>query len=92
MNWYDFSKRMGKKGKHAIYECLCQSLVVGEFQNVVDVVPFGDLHRLVRTAIINYKRFNAVNAVNFIGQILERDGEGGLFIQAGNLDDEFHDE
>ena len=59
---------------------------------MIDVVFLGDLHCLISTAVINHKRFNAVNAVNFLGQILERDGESGLFIQAGNLNNKFHDE
>ena len=67
-----------------------QALVVGQADDVVDAVLARDLDRAVGRAVVDDQPLDDVEARQLARQVAQRDGEGLLLVQAGDLDDELH--
>ncbi len=68
-----------------------EALVVGEPDDVVDAVPACHLDRGVGRAVVDDQPLHLVEPGDLARQVAERGGKLCLFVEAGDLDDEFHD-
>ena len=49
-----------------------------------------DLRRAIRRTIVNDQNLDFINTGNFARNIINRSGQGFFFVEAGNLDNQFH--
>ena len=49
-----------------------------------------DLRRAIRRTIVNNQNLDFVNTGHFARNIVHRSGQGFLFVEAGNLNNQFH--
>jgi hypothetical protein len=61
-----------------------------EAHDVVDAVIARDFCRTIRTAVVDDQDFDAVDAVNLLGQFRQRDGKGFLLVEARDLNHQLH--
>ena len=74
---------------HARREGVPEAPVGRKPDQVVDTVIEGHLCGSVSTPIIDDQDLDRIDPIDLAGQVAERGGEGGLFIEARNLDDQF---
>lgn len=77
-------------GVQPSHEGLGQSLVLGVGNDMINAVLAGDGSGVVRGAVIDDQPFHRVKAWNLAWQVSQGNGQGGGFVVAGDLDDEFH--
>jgi hypothetical protein len=86
---------IGPELQAGVYACLerrGQALVVGQLDDVIDTVGPGHLDRGVAGTVVDDQPLDLVEAVEPPWKLGERGRELGLFVEAGDLDDQFHAE
>ena len=75
---------------HTRREGVTQAPIRGKTQHMIHSVLAGDVTRAVCTSIVDDQYFDFVDALDFSGNIAKCLGQRILFIEAWNLNDEFH--
>ena len=77
-------------GVEARLEAVREALVVRQPDDVVDAVLARDVDRAVGRPVVDDEPLDDVEPVHLAGQVVQRDGERFLLVQAGDLDDQLH--
>lgn len=67
-----------------------EAAIAAEGDDVLDAEAAGDFDGVVGGAIVDDLDFDGIDAWDGFGEVRNGFGEGFLFVEAGNLDDEFH--
>ena len=79
-----------ERGVEARLEGRREALVVGQPDDVVDALLAGDVDGAVGRAVVDDQQLDRVEALDLARQIADRRRQGGLLVEAGDLDDQLH--
>ena len=77
-------------GVEARLEARGQAAIVGQLHDVIDAVLARDLDGAVGRAVVDHEPLDLVDALDLAREVRQRARQGGLFVEAGDLDDELH--
>ena len=72
------------------FEGMAQTAIFWESDNMIHAMFARDLRRAIRRTIVNDQNLDFVNTGNFARNILNRIWQGLFFVEAGDLDNQFH--